>query len=127
VYSGRLLILEDDPIVGKIIQMIATKSGLDARLVAHAHEFFNAIEEWQPTHIALDLVMPEMDGAQVLIELSKRNSSAKIIITSGMGPLELDMARRSANEHGLNVIGVLAKPFSVAALRAHLQEPAATT
>jgi CheY-like chemotaxis protein len=71
--------------------------------------------------------MPEMDGAQVLIELSKRNSSAKIIITSGMGPLELDMARRSANEHGLNVIGVLAKPFSVAALRALLQEPAATT
>jgi CheY-like chemotaxis protein len=57
--------------------------------VAHAQEFFNAIEEWQPTHIALDLVMPEMDGAQVLIQLSKRNSSAKIIITSGMGPSSL--------------------------------------
>lgn len=122
VYNGRLLILEDDPSVGSIIRMIAITSGLEARVLSHPEEFFHALNEWQPTHIVLDLVMPEMDGVQVLAELAARQCPANIVIISGMGNRVLDAACRSANERGLNVVGVLAKPFSAAALRTLLVE-----
>jgi EAL domain-containing protein (putative c-di-GMP-specific phosphodiesterase class I)/FixJ family two-component response regulator len=122
VYNRRLLILEDDPSVGNIIRTIAISSGLEARVLLHSEGLFHALNEWQPTHIVLDLVMPEMDGVQVLVELAARQCSAKIIIISGMGNRVLNAAGREANEHGLHVIGVLAKPFSAAALRTLLRE-----
>jgi EAL domain-containing protein (putative c-di-GMP-specific phosphodiesterase class I)/DNA-binding NarL/FixJ family response regulator len=121
LHQGRLLIFEDDPRVGNMIRMIAAASGFDAHVVTHAERFFAEVDSWQPTHIALDLVMPDMDGVQVLGELGKRGCTAEIIITSGMGSRVLDAAGRSASEHGLRVVGVLAKPFSAAALRALLR------
>lgn len=118
--GGRLLIFEDDPSVGSMIRMIAVANGFDARVVGHSERFFAELDSWQPTHIALDLVMPDMDGVQVLEALGRRKCSADIIITSGMGNRVLDAAKRSASEHGLRVIGVLAKPFAAVALRALL-------
>jgi EAL domain-containing protein (putative c-di-GMP-specific phosphodiesterase class I) len=85
--------------------------------------FFTALEEWHPTHIVLDLVMPDMDGVQILAELGARKCTADIIITSGVGSRVLDAAGRSARQHGLHVVGLLAKPFSPAALRTLLSVP----
>lgn len=117
VIRRRLLILDDDPLIGQTITSIATLAGLEARYTAHPAEFFRVVEEWNPTHIALDLVMPEMDGVQVIQDLALRGCRAAIIITSGVGARVLDAAGRLAAEHGLNIIGVLAKPFTPARLR----------
>jgi len=114
--------------VGKIVKLIAEANGLEARLLTDPERFLSALDEWNPTHIALDLVMPDMDGVQVLAELARRACGAKIIITSGMGVRVLDAAGRAGNERGLNIVGVLAKPFSATALRELLfteQGPAA--
>jgi EAL domain-containing protein (putative c-di-GMP-specific phosphodiesterase class I)/FixJ family two-component response regulator len=120
VSNGRLLILDDDPAVGVFIGSTAAISGFDARAESDPGAFFQLLNDWSPTHIALDLVMPEMDGVEVLLELAKRKCKAKIIITSGVGGRVLQAARRSADEHGLNIVGVLTKPFLVSALRSLL-------
>ncbi len=116
-FGARLLILEDDSSVGNMLRMIAANSGFEAHVVANTERFFEEVDSWQPTHIALDLVMPDMDGVDVLAALGRRHCSANIIITSGMGSRLLDAAKRSASKHGLHVVGVLAKPFAAAALR----------
>ncbi len=121
---GRLLILEDDPGVAKAIYQIAVTVGHEARIVTQPDPFFAALDEWSPTHIALDLVMPEMDGIQVLAELGKRKSRAAVIITSGMGRNVMEAAGRAAGDHGLNLGGLLPKPFAAAALRSFLTAPA---
>jgi len=120
VTKARLLILDDDPHIGKMVQLIAESVGLAARFITNTEEFFRAVDEWHPTHIAVDLVMPEMDGVEVLVKLADRKCRAKIIITSGVGTRVLDAAGRSASEHGLNISGVLSKPFSPRTLRALL-------
>lgn len=122
-HRGHLLILEDEPGVGRVIHRVAIASGHDARVVTRPDQFFTALEEWQPTHIVLDLVMPDMDGIQILAELGVRKCTADIIITSGMGARVLEAAGRAAREHGLHVVGLLAKPFPPAALRALLAVP----
>jgi EAL domain-containing protein (putative c-di-GMP-specific phosphodiesterase class I) len=121
--GGRVLILEDDPGVGRVIDRVATADGHHARVETQPEPFFAALADWQPTHIVLDLVMPEMDGIQILSELGARHCTANIIITSGMGTQVLDAARRAAHAHGLHVVGLLAKPFSPAALRALIAVP----
>jgi EAL domain-containing protein (putative c-di-GMP-specific phosphodiesterase class I)/FixJ family two-component response regulator len=113
----RLLILDDDAMIGQMISYIATSMGMAAQTTTTAEAFFEMFETWQPNRIALDLVMPDMDGVQVLAELAQRRCQAHIIITSGVGPRVLDAARRSAREHGLSILGVLSKPFSPTTLR----------
>ena len=119
--DARLLILDDDPQIGKLVQLIAESAGLTARFMTNCPEFFRAVDDWRPTHIAIDLVMPEMDGVEVMVKLAERHCRAKIIITSGVGTRLLDAAGRSAHEHGLNISGVLSKPFSPRTLRALLK------
>lgn len=113
----RLLVLDDDPMTGATIQRIAEFAGVKVQFTADPAQFFKLLQEWQPTHIALDLVMPTMDGLQVMAELAQLTCRAKIIITSGVGSRVLDAARRSATEHGLDIAGILPKPFSPAQLR----------
>lgn len=119
--SQRLLILDDDPSISATIAMIAEDAGFESSSTSDPEEFFRLVEEWQPSHIALDLVMPQMDGVQVMTRLSKQGCETKIIITSGVGSRVLDAAARSAVEHGLVIAGILSKPFTPAALRTLLQ------
>jgi len=107
----RLLVLDDDAMVGRTVKSIAETVGFEARATQSPTEFFQFVEEWVPTHVAIDLVMPEMDGVEVIARLSTRRCRAQIIITSGMAGRVLEAAGRSASEHGLNILGVLPKPF----------------
>ncbi len=115
--GGRLLIFDDDPDVGAIIGAIAETVNFQIRAATQAKDFFRILEEWSPTHIALDLVMPEVDGIEAMRMLGDLRCEATIIITSGMGGRVLDAAQRAAAERGLSVAGVVSKPFSPKALR----------
>ncbi|MES3006482.1 MAG: EAL domain-containing response regulator [Pseudomonadota bacterium] len=122
----RLLILDDDLMVGKTIAFIAENVGWDCIATDEPQQFFTLLEKWQPTHIVLDLVMPKMDGVEVMVELSHRGCKAQIIISSGVGSRVLDAASRSAAEHDLNIVGILSKPFKPSMLQSLLNvSPAA--
>jgi len=112
-----LLVLDDDPMIGQTIAYIAKSVDVQTRITTNAADFFDALDQCQPARIVLDLIMPDMDGVEVLVELARRNCRAHIIISSGVGSRVLDAARRSADEHGLNILGVLSKPFSSIRLR----------
>lgn len=118
----RLLILDDDPLIGQTIRFISESIGFECCTTDNSQAFFQQLDHWQPSHIALDLVMPDMDGVEVMVALAERSCHASIVITSGVGHRVLDAAGRSASEHGLNIAGVLPKPFSPAAFRALLKD-----
>lgn len=122
MFKRRLLVMEDDAHVANVIGIIAESCGLEARIIRDHRRFFAAVDHWKPTHISLDLVLPGSDGGQILAELARRESGAKIIITSGSSDRVLDAAGADASQSGLHIIGVLAKPFSVAALRKVLSQ-----
>ena len=117
----RLLILDDDPMIGATIKRIAEFDGHDVVYCEHASDFFEQIDNAPPHIIALDLIMPEMNGIEVMEQLVRRGCRAGLIVSSGVGDRVLDAARRSARDNGLNVIGVLPKPFSASTLRGMLQ------
>ena len=62
----RLLILDDEAAVADTVRMIAEDAGVEARVALEAQAFFEAFDQWQPTHLAIDLVMPGMDGVEVM-------------------------------------------------------------
>ena len=118
----RLLILDDDALIGETLQHMADFCGLEARFVTAAGEFFALLESWAPHIVAVDLVMPGMDGVEVIRQLGEQRRPVGLIITSGIGERVMDAAERSARAHGLDIVGLLPKPFTATALRQLLDE-----
>lgn len=113
----RLLILDDELATGETIRHIAQSAGFEAVHTTEPGTFLALVRDWTPEVIALDLIMPEMDGVEVIRQLAQSGCRASLIITSGVGHRILDAAERSAQAHGLNIAGVLPKPFRASLLR----------
>jgi two-component system OmpR family response regulator len=123
--TGRLLVVDDDANLTTLIRTVGSAQGFEVRVVNEAREFKAAYSEFIPGVIVLDLVMPEMDGFEVLNYLRSRLSEARIILLSGADATWLRMAGELGSLHGLKITGVLAKPFRVADLRRLLAEATA--
>lgn len=117
----RLLTIDDDPTICRTVDAIARTAGFETRSTSDGEEFFQLVDAWKPTHVVLDLVMPEFDGMDVLHRLADMRSTAQVILTSGHGPRVVEAARKVATEIGLSAPGILPKPFTPAGLRALLK------
>ena len=62
---------------------------------------FRKIKSWQPDLILLDIIMPKMNGYEVLEELQKNNNTIPIIIISNSGQdVELEKIKKlGANDY----------------------------
>jgi len=122
--SRRLLILDDDELVGATIASAAARLGLETRTAVEPESFFRLLQSWRPTDILLDLVMPRLDGLEVVARLAESECQASLMLISGTGPRVLDAARRTAAAYGVTVAGVLAKPFTTQRLATLLEAAA---
>ena len=108
---GRVLIIDDDHLVGVMMVAHVRAAGLDARLTDDPEEFYALVRDWKPTFVVVDLVMGDVDGLAVLKVLAQMRTDAAVVIASGMGSKILDSARQFAAASGLAYGGVLHKPF----------------
>jgi DNA-binding response OmpR family regulator len=122
---GRLMVVDDDPNFSALIRSVGVAQGFEVCIVNQAREFKSAYCEFAPNVIVLDLVMPDMDGIEVLDYLGARASGARIILLSGTDATCLRMAGEIGARNGLAIVGTLAKPFRVADLRQLLTEAVA--
>ena len=113
----KVLILDDNNLTARAIANVAEFIGLSAKITSDFQSFLEIINDWSPQYLIIDLIMPDMDGVEVLGELGRMQIDAQLIITSGAGQQLLHAAARSAGAHGLNVLGVLPKPFNPKAFR----------
>jgi EAL domain-containing protein (putative c-di-GMP-specific phosphodiesterase class I)/ActR/RegA family two-component response regulator len=114
--ARRVLVLDDDEAVARTMCDALAGAGHEARSTTSADRFFALLAQWEPSHLVVDLVMPEVDGLSILGSLAESGCKAPIIISSGMGGRVLAAAQRFAVEHGLFIAGVLPKPFTSATL-----------
>jgi DNA-binding response OmpR family regulator len=116
----RLLVIDDEPAMGRLVKRVAEGCGFAVTVTHHADEFLSDLELSQPEVIVLDLSLPELDGIELLRLLSASCCRAEILIISGFDPRVLETSGRLGLARGLNVIGTLMKPVRVAELRAAL-------
>ncbi len=120
-----VLIVDDDAQLGRLVATVAEKCGFAARVALSAREAWLALDP-EPTLVLLDLNMPDADGLEVLRELASRRCAAQIRVFSGTDPRILRSAAQLGRDFGLSMGEPLAKPVSVAELRAMFDELART-
>ena len=119
--SDRLLIVDDEPDFSTFVKRVAEGCGYQVRTTTNPAEFRTWTREWRPTHIFLDLVMPEVDGVEQLRFLAGDLCAARIVIMSGFDARVVDAARRIGTERGLDIVATLQKPLRAAELRQLLE------
>jgi DNA-binding response OmpR family regulator len=118
--ADRVLILDDDPVVGLVLVLGVQACGFEAQLCAEPDELLAAVRQGAASHVVVDLSLRQGSGQQVLRQLAALGCRARVVICSGAERAELDNALALAAALGLATAGVLVKPFRQAELRALL-------
>lgn len=113
----RLLIVDDEPEFGEFVRTVATGLGYEVRVTTSGHEFQDAYHELHPTMIVMDMVMPEMDGNELVLWLMEQRYASHLILITGYSPEYAKDARVLAEFKGLRSVTALTKPIGLARLR----------
>src|SRR5262245_33825487 len=116
----RLLSVDDDNDILEIIQGTAAGLGFEVDAVSHPMMFMKAYARIKPDVITLDMIMPDMDGIELIRWLGDVDCKARVILVSGAGLAYSKMAARLAEDGAHLDIHTLSKPFRLADLRAVL-------
>jgi CheY-like chemotaxis protein len=111
---AQILIIDDDELFRSMLSATLVHFGHSVLEAGNGTEGLRICQRTRPDLIITDLVMPEMEGFEVVMNLRKHDACAKILVMSGgvRGKTVefLEIAIR------LGASGMLAKPFSTDAL-----------
>ncbi len=114
--ASKILVMDDDRVVGEIVSALADAMGLHCDVTRSPEAFFDHVTP-ETTLILLDLVMPEMDGIEILRLLGEKKCKSRIVLMSGINIRVIETAKKLAQTLGLSVVGHLQKPFPLAKLK----------
>lgn len=120
--ENRLLVVDDEPDIGEFIRTVGEGEGFAVRVTSTAKDFLREFDEFSPTAICLDVVMPDTDGIELLKYLADRKCTASILVISGYSKLYLTSAENLGEAFGLPYVKTLMKPLGLATLREALRD-----
>lgn len=113
----HLLVIDDDPGTGRLFRRIAEGEGYRVRLAASGLDARAVLGEVRPAIIILDMVMPDMDGIEMVRWLAQEGYAGGLILVSGFAATYMKAAATLARARGVKNVRVLEKPVAVADLR----------
>ena len=119
---GRLLVLDDELDFANFVGSVAKDIGFQVLVAGSGDEFKSTYDAFSPDVVSIDMIMPDVDGVQLLEFLSKRKCRAEIIIISGFTPFYLHCARELSFGLGLKTPTLMSKPVHLKDLRHALLE-----
>ena len=84
INKQRILIVDDDENIAELISLYLMKECFDTHIVGDGEAALNAIKTYQPSLMLLDIMLPGIDGYEVLREVRK-NSNLPVIMLSAKG------------------------------------------
>jgi len=107
-HKPRVLIAEDDPDTLVILRINLTAAGIEPMLAGDGRTALERIESESPDALLLDVLLPGIDGWQVLEQLHAKGDPVPVIVCSGKDNI-LDLQRA----RDLGAVAYLVKPFDI--------------
>jgi len=104
----KILYVEDEPFLGRIVKESLEVRNFEVRMVADGKLVLSVFEEFKPDICVLDIMLPNKDGYRIAQEIRKNNAAIPIIFVTAKTQTE-DLLK------GFEVGGndYLRKPFSM--------------
>ena len=92
---SKILIIEDDPLMGRMYQKIFTFEGYEVEVADNGEDGLAKVKSWNPNLVLLDIMMPKMNGMEVLDKLKSDPDTKKlpvVILTNLAGQKDAETA-----------------------------------
>ena len=86
VNKQRILIVDDDENIAELVSLYLMKECFDTHIVLDGEAALSAVKTYQPDLMLLDIMLPGIDGHEVLRELRK-TSNLPVILLSAKGEI----------------------------------------
>lgn len=107
----QILVVDDDPFFTGLITDLLELDGHMVSCVTDGISAIKLLEHYQPDLIITDILMPNMNGVDLILALSRNDSHIPIIATSGgRRAISPDFSLESAKL--LGVTTTISKPFT---------------
>jgi excisionase family DNA binding protein len=105
--TPKILIIDDDPAIRFVVREGLQAAGFDVAEAGSGLLGLDALDEEPPSVVLLDIMMPGIDGFQVMRYLEQYNVTVPVIAFSALGPRVSDKA------HELGAVDFISKPFEL--------------
>jgi DNA-binding response OmpR family regulator len=82
---AKILVIDDEPSILLMIKKMLEKEGHEVDLALNGRDGMELFEIIKPALVITDIIMPEKEGLETILELRKKNPGLKIIAISGGG------------------------------------------
>lgn len=118
----RLILIDDSQEFCDFVSRVAEEKEYDVKVTLRPEDFMREYEGFDPTVVVLDILLPNIDGIELIRWLAHQQCHAPIILVTGGDISNMNSARKMAEMHSLNILAELSKPIEVADLRAALMK-----
>jgi YesN/AraC family two-component response regulator len=105
----RILFIDDDPGVRKLFTKIMSEKEYEIIMAVNGKEGLALYQEHFPDLVITDIIMPEKEGIETIIELKEQFPDVKIIVISGGGSNDPETYLHIAK--GFGVLRTFTKPI----------------
>jgi EAL domain-containing protein (putative c-di-GMP-specific phosphodiesterase class I)/CheY-like chemotaxis protein len=114
VTSRHALVVDDDLFSREFAATLLQQAGFDeVQVAADGVQALGLVAAREPALILCDLIMPRIDGIELMRRLGDGGCRSAIVLVSGLDTRLLSAAAKVATARGLNVLGFLGKPMAV--------------
>lgn len=82
MFTGKVLIVDDDENISEVINMYLKSSGYDTKIALNGRSAREIYSEYKPDLVLLDVMIPYIDGIDVLKWIRKQSETPVIMITA---------------------------------------------
>ena len=80
---AKILVIDDDATIQMVFSQFLTSLGHEIMQAENGKEGMSRIQETRPDLVITDIMMPEMDGLEILMQLRSTHDSVPVIAISG--------------------------------------------
>jgi two-component system, OmpR family, KDP operon response regulator KdpE len=113
--GAKILVIDDEKSIRKLLDLSLTSEGYNVELVKTAKEGLAQLGNFRPDIVILDLGLPDMPGSEVMKKIRERTATPVIVLTVK----DSDNDKVSLLDSGAD--DYLTKPFNVSELAARIR------
>ena len=108
--------IDDDLLLGDIFSYVGEATGFDVEIVPSGKVLKNKLRKKRPDLLVMDIVMPNMDGIELINWFAEIQCKLPVVLMSGYDSSYLNAAAKLAAAQKINVVGRLQKPIAIETL-----------
>lgn len=117
--KAKILIVDDNSVFLTLLSDFLTENGYNVIACDSGSEAVTKFNDFMPSIVLTDVIMPGFDGIELLLKLRKINPEVRVIVMSGGNRGHADTYLHMANKLGADA--VLNKPFDLTELSKQIE------